>query len=259
MFRRFVLWPIYQLTTRTMTSKAYIKGSQYPPLKEGTKRIYCMRFCPYCQRVKLVMNFLNLPYEVVNINLENKPEWFLEKNPGGTIPVLEHDGRIVTDSAVCCEYLEDMYGKHELIPSDPYEKAKMKIFMESFGKVTSKYHALLRPESENAKKSDMEELRKLLLNVENKLCEPFAMGKKFTMLDIHMWPWFERFPMLENVTGLSVVTNESYPKLSAWVNLMKQQPAVNSTILDTQLHVDYIKPFTLRQPLNFDIGLSGDS
>lgn len=32
-------------------------------------------------------------FEVMNINLQNKPDWFLSKNPEGIVPALEHDGK----------------------------------------------------------------------------------------------------------------------------------------------------------------------
>ena len=76
---------------------------------------------------------------MVNINLKNKPEWFLEKNPFGLVPVLEENDKIVYESAVCNEYLTDVYGSKGLIPSDPYIKARAKILMETYGKVIMKY------------------------------------------------------------------------------------------------------------------------
>ncbi len=38
---------------------------------------------------------------------EHHSDWFKKINPNGQVPVLDHDGRIVTESTVICEYLED--------------------------------------------------------------------------------------------------------------------------------------------------------
>ena len=55
------------------------------------------------QRARLVLAAKGIEYERVNINLKDKPEWFLELNPRGTVPVIEHpDGRVIYESAICC-------------------------------------------------------------------------------------------------------------------------------------------------------------
>jgi glutathione S-transferase len=35
-----------------------------------------MRFCPYAERTMLVLLAKGIPFDVVNINLKKKPEWF---------------------------------------------------------------------------------------------------------------------------------------------------------------------------------------
>jgi hypothetical protein len=40
------------------------------------------RFCPFAQRTILVLLAKNIPFDVVNINLKKKPEWFLEETWG---------------------------------------------------------------------------------------------------------------------------------------------------------------------------------
>lgn len=42
-----------------------------------------MRFCPYAERSVLVLNAKNLQYDVVFINLDNKPEWIFQYSPKG--------------------------------------------------------------------------------------------------------------------------------------------------------------------------------
>ena len=45
------------------------------------------RFCPYAQRTILTLLAKQVPFEVVNINLKNKPEWFLQQT-WGTVSVV---------------------------------------------------------------------------------------------------------------------------------------------------------------------------
>ena len=51
---------------------------------------------------------------------EHHSDWFKAINPRGQVPALEDGGRIVTESTVICEYLEDAHPTAvRLRPDDP--------------------------------------------------------------------------------------------------------------------------------------------
>lgn len=56
-----------------------------PPRQEGLLRLYSMQFCPYAHRARLVLKAKGVPHDIVNINLAEKPEWYLNIHPEGTI------------------------------------------------------------------------------------------------------------------------------------------------------------------------------
>lgn len=80
---------------------------------------------------------LRCRHEVVNVNLKNSPDWFSKKNPLAMVPVLEQGDKIVYESAICNEYLDEMYGKQALLTAEPYDRARQKILMERFSKVNN--------------------------------------------------------------------------------------------------------------------------
>lgn len=43
-----------------------------------------MKFCPFAQRVRLVLLVKNIPHDIVNVDLKNKPEWLFTMQPEGT-------------------------------------------------------------------------------------------------------------------------------------------------------------------------------
>jgi hypothetical protein len=51
-------------------------------------------------------------------------KWIRERYPAGLVPILEKDGRVVYESSVCNDYLDEIYPEPKLTPSDPYEKAE---------------------------------------------------------------------------------------------------------------------------------------
>jgi len=60
---------------------------------------------------------------------EQHSDWFKKINPRGQVPALVHDGNVITESTVICEYLEDVFpDANPLRPSDPYMVAQMRVW-----------------------------------------------------------------------------------------------------------------------------------
>ena len=69
--------------------------------------ILCCRFCPYAQRTMLTLLAKNIPFEVVNINLKKKPEWFLETT-WGTVSVVRYKDNFIMESLVNSDFLDEV-------------------------------------------------------------------------------------------------------------------------------------------------------
>jgi glutathione S-transferase len=70
-----------------------------------------------------------LEYQSVYVDLhkfEQHEGWFVAINPEGQVPVLDHNGRIITQTTVINEYLEDVFPEIALRPRDPLEAARMR-------------------------------------------------------------------------------------------------------------------------------------
>jgi glutathione S-transferase len=58
---------------------------------------------------------------------EHHEDWYKAINPNGQVPALDHDGKIITESTVICEYLEDAFpDAPALRPADPYGRAQLR-------------------------------------------------------------------------------------------------------------------------------------
>jgi len=70
-----------------------------------------------------------LPYDSIYVDLhrfEQHSAWFVAINPEGQVPVLDHDGVIITHTTVINEYLEDVFPAVPLRPRDPVGAARMR-------------------------------------------------------------------------------------------------------------------------------------
>jgi glutathione S-transferase len=60
--------------------------------------------------------------------MEQKRPEYLALNPNGLVPTLEHDGRILYESNVITEYLDDVFPEPPLYPRDPWARAQAKMW-----------------------------------------------------------------------------------------------------------------------------------
>jgi glutathione S-transferase len=71
--------------------------------------LFSANFSPFAQRVRLALLEKGLDFLHTEVDLTDKPEWFLIISPLGQVPVIRHEDRFVSDSSVILEYLEDVY------------------------------------------------------------------------------------------------------------------------------------------------------
>lgn len=239
-----------------MSLKALRTGSACPPLKDDTLRLYSMRFCPFAERTRLVLAHYNIPHEVVNVNLKEKPEWFFQKNPLALVPVLEKGDKIVYESSICDEYLDEVYGKQSLLTTDPFERARQKILVERFSKVISSFYGILRQTGDERQQA-VDSIQKGFDIFEEALTGKFFGGESPKMADYHIWPWFERLEMLEQLAGgIDLLPKGRFPKLNSWVAHMKEVPAVKAALLSTDLHAKFIEGSLQKDGKpDYDLGL----
>ena len=100
--------------------------------------------CPYCARVRIVLAEKDVPYDLVEIDLTDRPAWLYEKNPAGKVPVLEEDGWVLPESAVIAEFLNERYPAPPLWPDDPGERAAGRLLVFRFEDFSKPYYAFRR-------------------------------------------------------------------------------------------------------------------
>src|SRR5512135_650722 len=65
------------------------------------------KLCPYVQRAVIALTEKGVPFERIDIDLANKPDWFQKLSPLGRTPVLVVGDTAIFESAVILEYLEE--------------------------------------------------------------------------------------------------------------------------------------------------------
>jgi glutathione S-transferase len=83
------------------------------------------------QKVRLLLVEKGIPWEGREVDLmrgEQLAPAFLAVNPKGLVPVLVHDGDVITESTVILEYVEDAFPAAPLRPAAPLGRARMRVW-----------------------------------------------------------------------------------------------------------------------------------
>jgi glutathione S-transferase len=92
------------------------------------------------QKVRICLEEKGLPWTGHLMNLRRfdqlQPE-FLALNPAGMVPVLREGGRVLAESRVINEYLEDAWPQVRLAPADPWLRARMRLWTQYAEQVPS--------------------------------------------------------------------------------------------------------------------------
>lgn len=184
-----------------------------------------MKFCPFSQSTRLLLAHKSIAYELVNIHLKQKPEWYVEKSPLTKTPCLEFDGKTIFDSTICNYYLDSVFPQKKLIPTDPYKRAVMEMWVERYiSTVQGPYAYLCWTGADDEKLADaqkgLEAFEDLL-----KADQQFFGGDDLNYLDIRMWPMLEKADYIKEKTGMEILVPERFPKLRAWRERMFKTPA----------------------------------
>ena len=85
---------------------------------------------PYVRKVLACMNLKGLDYQVDPITPFFGNDEFERLSPLRRIPVLIHGDLAIGDSSVICAYLDEAFGGHPLLPSEPADRARARWFEE---------------------------------------------------------------------------------------------------------------------------------
>ena len=94
-------------------------------------KLYSYNSSICAQKVRITLAEKGLAFDVQNIDLftneQFKPE-YLKINPKGVVPALDHDGKIVIESSLICEYIDEAFPQPPLMPADAFGRARMRLW-----------------------------------------------------------------------------------------------------------------------------------
>eukprot|EP00698_Gefionella_okellyi_P022725 TRINITY_DN7571_c0_g1_i1.p1 TRINITY_DN7571_c0_g1~~TRINITY_DN7571_c0_g1_i1.p1 ORF type:complete len:585 (+),score=123.26 TRINITY_DN7571_c0_g1_i1:70-1824(+) len=101
-----------------------------------------------CHRVRITLHEKGIAWDTQTMDLavsSNRSQAYLNLNPSGAVPTLGHGERVIWDSNVITEYIDDLYpaAPVPLYPDDPWELAQVKMWQASELAVAKDYRPLM--------------------------------------------------------------------------------------------------------------------
>ncbi|WP_309085228.1 glutathione S-transferase family protein [Chelativorans sp.] len=184
--------------------------------------------CPYVQRAAIVLAEKGVPFERMDIDLTNKPDWFLKISPRGKVPLLKVDEEVLFESAAIVEYLDETH-EPRLHPHNPVTRARHRAWMEFGSAALSDLWTIETTGDQKTFDDAVAALREKFVRLEAELGGgPYFAGENFTVVDAVFAPVFRYFDLIDTVTDLGVF--DDLPKLQKWRAALAERPSVRSAV-----------------------------
>ncbi|PCI33577.1 MAG: glutathione S-transferase [Alphaproteobacteria bacterium] len=203
------------------------------------------KLCPYVQRAVIALQERGLDYSRIDIDLSEKPDWFLALSPLGRVPVLVIDNTTVLfESAVIAEYINDISGA-ELLSRTAVEKARQRAWIEFASATLSDIAKLYSVRDEPAFKEAVNHLGDKWGRLEqNGTLSDFFNGQGFTLVDAAFAPLFRYFDLFEKITEFDFLTD--FTKVAHWRKSLAKRPSVIAAVGDD--YSGLLSQFLMKRP-----------
>ena len=178
--------------------------------------LYSFRRCPYAMRARLGLLFADLPVELREITLKNKPAKMLAISPKGTVPVLQlADGVVIEESRDIMEWALEQQDPQELMNPKTLHQGntlieqndqEFKHWLDRY-KYTDRHLEITQTEYRKKGEAFLQILEELLTK------NTYLLGDSVTIADIGIMPFVRQFAHVDRDVFYSL----PYPKLQIWL------------------------------------------
>jgi RNA polymerase-associated protein len=151
--------------------------------------LYSGSTCPYSHRCRIVLFEKDMDFEIIDVDMHNKPEEIASISPSGKMPVLVERDLILTESNIINEYIDERFPHPQLMPPDPVMRARARLVLfnfehDLFSHVITLEHSLSKAsdKARNEIRDSLSQLTPILTK------QKYLMNDEFSMLDVAIAP-----------------------------------------------------------------------
>jgi len=144
---------------------------------------------PYSHRCRIVLFAKDMDFEVIDVDMHNKPEEIASISPSGKMPVLVERDLILTESNIINEYIDERFPHPQLMPPDPVMRARARLVLFNFEHDLFTHVNTLEHSLGKASDKARQEIRDSLSQLTPILTkQKYLMNDEFSMLDVAIAP-----------------------------------------------------------------------
>jgi RNA polymerase-associated protein len=152
-------------------------------------QLYSGTTCPFSHRCRFVLYEKGMDFQVIDVDMFNKPEDLSVMNPYNRLPVLVERDLILYESNIINEYIDERFPHPQLMPADPVMRARARLMLYNMeAELFSQIDAL-----DSGKDKLVDKARQQVTDRLIELSPVFTktkhmLGDEFTMLDVAVAP-----------------------------------------------------------------------
>ncbi|KAG5240676.1 glutathione S-transferase [Salix suchowensis] len=180
---------------------------------------------PFVRRVEWALKLKGVDYEYIEEDIFNKSSQLLELNPvHKLVPVFVHGERVIAESFVILEYIDETWKQCPLMPQDPHERP-----WHAFGILFASWKSMcsLGEEKEKAAKLTVDAVEKIEGELKGKR---FFGGESIGYLDIAVGWMSYWLPIWEEVGSMKILDPLQFPALTSWMRNFLEHPVIKENL-----------------------------
>lgn len=144
---------------------------------------------PYSHRCRIVLFEKGMDFQVIDVDLANKPEDLAVINPHNEVPVLVERDLVLQQANIINEYIDERFPHPQLMPADPVMRARARLFLYNFEEQLFSHikdieagNAKVAEKARNTIRDNLTQIVPLFSK------QQYVLGDEFSMLDVAIAP-----------------------------------------------------------------------
>jgi len=145
----------------------------------------------YSHQVRIVLAEKGVNFEVIDVDLDDKPEDLADLNPYNSVPTLVDRELVLFEARIIMEYLEERFPHPPLMPVYPVARARSRLMMH---RVERDWYSLMKiiddpKKSDSKKDAARKDLQDSLITLAPVFSDtPYFLSDDFTLVDCYLAP-----------------------------------------------------------------------
>ena len=204
-------------------------------------KLYMLSISPSCQRVFATFANKGVAYDTVEIDISQaqRPDEFEKISPFGKVPVLEHQGQVLLESANIIQYIDEVWPDPPMMPADAADRAYARQWIQYADReIFDRDAQFVHIERDHQRKLEIcaalfERLSHLEAELEGKTS--LFLGDDLSLVDCMLAPSLANVPVWSQLTDDKKYA--TYTNIRAYTDRLRENPVLAETVFSVPVEV----------------------